>query len=183
MSPSRALTTLQGAGGHQLSLGRGLGTSPAQGCPTNSFLTKFLVSLAEEIADLTDQISLGGKTIHELEKVKKVLESEKNDIQAALEEAEVNPCFPYFPAAPRSHCPTLKLWLDGGVTEGDSPEPGCDPWESHHGGPQPLGWFHLLCPHSNGLGDKARVGWVAEDSPLPRNHLPMAELSLGSPGA
>lgn len=43
----------------------------------------------EEIADLTDQISLSGKTIHELEKVKKALESEKNDIQAALEEAEV----------------------------------------------------------------------------------------------
>ncbi|NXP85105.1 MYH7 protein, partial [Passerina amoena] len=45
-------------------------------------------NLQEEIADLTDQISLGGKTIHELEKVKKVLESEKSDIQAALEEAE-----------------------------------------------------------------------------------------------
>ncbi|NXD30590.1 MYH7 protein, partial [Spelaeornis formosus] len=45
-------------------------------------------NLQEEIADLTDQISLGGKTIHELEKVKKVLESDKNDIQAALEEAE-----------------------------------------------------------------------------------------------
>ncbi|NXM82560.1 MYH7 protein, partial [Oenanthe oenanthe] len=45
-------------------------------------------NLQDEIADLTDQISLGGKTIHELEKVKKVLESEKSDIQAALEEAE-----------------------------------------------------------------------------------------------
>ncbi|NWI00066.1 MYH7 protein, partial [Tichodroma muraria] len=45
-------------------------------------------NLQEEIADLTDQIGLGGKTIHELEKVKKVLESEKSDIQAALEEAE-----------------------------------------------------------------------------------------------
>ncbi|KFW78601.1 Myosin-7B, partial [Manacus vitellinus] len=45
-------------------------------------------NLQEEIADLTDQISLGGKTIHELEKVKKALESEKSDIQAALEEAE-----------------------------------------------------------------------------------------------
>ncbi|NXH86365.1 MYH7 protein, partial [Edolisoma coerulescens] len=45
-------------------------------------------NLQEEIADLTDQISLGGKTIHELEKVKKMLESEKSDIQAALEEAE-----------------------------------------------------------------------------------------------
>ncbi|NXR83375.1 MYH7 protein, partial [Pycnonotus jocosus] len=45
-------------------------------------------NLQEEIADLTDQISLGGKTIHELEKVKKVLEGEKSDIQASLEEAE-----------------------------------------------------------------------------------------------
>ncbi|NWI83261.1 MYH7 protein, partial [Dryoscopus gambensis] len=45
-------------------------------------------NLQEEIADLTDQISLGGKTIHELEKVKKMLESEKSEIQASLEEAE-----------------------------------------------------------------------------------------------
>lgn len=44
----------------------------------------------EEITDLTDQISMSGKTIHELEKLKKGLESEKNDIQAALEEAEVS---------------------------------------------------------------------------------------------
>ncbi|KAH0619039.1 hypothetical protein JD844_018644 [Phrynosoma platyrhinos] len=42
----------------------------------------------KEITDLTDQISMSGKTIHELEKLKKNLESEKNDIQAALEEAE-----------------------------------------------------------------------------------------------
>lgn len=37
---------------------------------------------------------MSGKTIHELEKLKKALESEKSDIQAALEEAEVGPCFP-----------------------------------------------------------------------------------------
>lgn len=78
---------------------------------TDSFLTKLLLSLAEEIADLTDQISLGGKTIHELEKVKKVLESEKSDIQAALEEAEVSSCFSYVPAVPWSRGPTLQLWL------------------------------------------------------------------------
>lgn len=47
-------------------------------------------SQPEEIADLTDQISMSGKTIHELEKLKKGLESEKNEIQAALEEAEVS---------------------------------------------------------------------------------------------
>lgn len=43
----------------------------------------------EEITDLTDQISQGAKTIHELEKMKKGLEVEKNEIQAALEEVEV----------------------------------------------------------------------------------------------
>lgn len=45
--------------------------------------------IAEEIADLTDQISQGGKTIHELERIKKILDVEKSDIRAALEEAEV----------------------------------------------------------------------------------------------
>lgn len=40
--------------------------------------------------DLTDQISQGAKTIHELEKMKKGLEVEKSEIQAALEEVEVN---------------------------------------------------------------------------------------------
>lgn len=44
----------------------------------------------EEIADLTDQISQGAKTIHELEKMKKGLELEKSEIQAALEEVEVS---------------------------------------------------------------------------------------------
>ncbi|XP_076133037.1 myosin-7-like [Alosa pseudoharengus] len=45
-------------------------------------------NLQEEITDLADQISQGGKTIHELEKTKKVLDVEKSDIQAALEEVE-----------------------------------------------------------------------------------------------
>lgn len=44
----------------------------------------------EEIADLSDQISQGAKTIHELEKMKKGLELEKSEIQAALEEVEVS---------------------------------------------------------------------------------------------
>lgn len=48
----------------------------------------------EEISDLTDQISQGGKTIHELEKMKKGLELEKNEIQAALEEVEVSILIP-----------------------------------------------------------------------------------------
>lgn len=54
--------------------------------------------IAEEIADLTDQISQGGKTIHELERMKKILDVEKSDIRAALEEAEV-----------RTHPPSVAL--------------------------------------------------------------------------
>uniref|UniRef100_A0A669DBP6 Myosin, heavy chain 7B, cardiac muscle, beta b n=1 Tax=Oreochromis niloticus TaxID=8128 RepID=A0A669DBP6_ORENI len=45
-------------------------------------------NLQEEIMDLTDQISQEGKTIHELERMKKILDVEKSDIKAALEEAE-----------------------------------------------------------------------------------------------
>jgi len=43
----------------------------------------------EEISDLTEQIGEGGKSIHELEKIRKQLEQEKAEIQTALEEAEV----------------------------------------------------------------------------------------------
>lgn len=46
-------------------------------------------SPTEEISDLTEQIAEGGKQIHELEKIKKQVEQEKCEIQAALEEAEV----------------------------------------------------------------------------------------------
>ncbi|XP_054628952.1 myosin-7B-like [Dunckerocampus dactyliophorus] len=45
-------------------------------------------NLQDEILDLTDQISHSGKTIYELERMKKVLDVEKSDIKAALEEAE-----------------------------------------------------------------------------------------------
>lgn len=45
--------------------------------------------VAEEIADLTEQIAENGKSIHELEKSRKQMELEKADIQMALEEAEV----------------------------------------------------------------------------------------------
>ena len=43
----------------------------------------------EEISDLTEQLGESGKTIHELEKFKKQVETEKYDMQTALEEAEV----------------------------------------------------------------------------------------------
>lgn len=38
---------------------------------------------------MTEQIAEGGKHIHELEKVKKQIDQEKGELQAALEEAEV----------------------------------------------------------------------------------------------
>ncbi|KAM6920092.1 myosin-7-like [Lycodopsis pacificus] len=45
-------------------------------------------NLQEEISDLTEQLGEGGKTVHELEKLRKQLEQEKSEIQSALEEAE-----------------------------------------------------------------------------------------------
>lgn len=47
------------------------------------------ICFSEEISDLTDQVSEGNKSLHEIEKVKKQIEQEKSDIQVALEEAEV----------------------------------------------------------------------------------------------
>lgn len=44
----------------------------------------------EEISDLTEQLGENGKAIHEMEKTKKHTETEKTQIQTALEEAEVN---------------------------------------------------------------------------------------------
>lgn len=43
----------------------------------------------EEISDLTEQLGSSGKSIHELEKIRKQLEVEKLELQSALEEAEV----------------------------------------------------------------------------------------------
>ena len=57
--------------------------------PENVCLTYLLIYSAEEISDLTEQIGETGKSIHELEKAKKAVESEKSEIQTALEEAEV----------------------------------------------------------------------------------------------
>lgn len=55
--------------------------------------TTAVLTLPEEILELTDQISEEGKTIHELERMKKILDVEKSDIRAALEEAEVKLLF------------------------------------------------------------------------------------------
>ena len=45
-------------------------------------------TLAEEIKDLMDQLSEGAKTVHEVEKARKRLDVEKDELQLTLEEAE-----------------------------------------------------------------------------------------------
>merc|ERR1719418_404036 len=44
--------------------------------------------LSNEIKDIMDQISEGGRSIHEIDKIRKRLEAEKMELQAALSEAE-----------------------------------------------------------------------------------------------
>merc|ERR1711902_69147 len=44
--------------------------------------------LSNEIKDIMDQISEGGRSIHEIDKIRKRFEAEKLELQAALEEAE-----------------------------------------------------------------------------------------------
>merc|ERR1712173_202143 len=43
---------------------------------------------SNEIKDIMDQISEGGRSIHEIDKIRKRLEAEKMELQGALEEAE-----------------------------------------------------------------------------------------------
>ncbi len=45
-------------------------------------------NLAEEIKDLMDQLGNGGRSVHEMQKNLKRVESEKAELQTALEEAE-----------------------------------------------------------------------------------------------
>merc|ERR1712088_1160785 len=45
-------------------------------------------ALSNEIKDIMDQISEGGRSIHEIDKIRKRLEAEKMELTAALEEAE-----------------------------------------------------------------------------------------------
>ncbi|XP_077594698.1 myosin heavy chain, skeletal muscle, adult-like [Stigmatopora nigra] len=47
-------------------------------------------NLQQEVSDLSDQLGENGKVLHELEKTKKHTESEKTNIQTALEEAEAS---------------------------------------------------------------------------------------------
>merc|ERR1712025_1167800 len=45
-------------------------------------------TLSNEIGDIMDQITEGGRSIHEIDKIRKRLEAEKMELQSALEEAE-----------------------------------------------------------------------------------------------
>merc|ERR1712170_260781 len=45
-------------------------------------------TLSNEIKDIMDQITEGGRSIHEIDKIRKRLEAEKMELQPALEEAE-----------------------------------------------------------------------------------------------
>merc|ERR1712176_1131235 len=45
-------------------------------------------TLSNEVQDIMDQINEGGRSIHEIEKVRKRPEAEKLELQSALEEAE-----------------------------------------------------------------------------------------------
>merc|ERR1711948_145042 len=45
-------------------------------------------NLADEIKDLLDQLGEGGRSIHDLDKQRRRLEQEKEELQGALEEAE-----------------------------------------------------------------------------------------------
>merc|ERR1712025_713630 len=47
-------------------------------------------SLADEIKDLLDQLGEGGRSIHALDKQRRMLEQEKEELQGALEEEEFN---------------------------------------------------------------------------------------------
>lgn len=45
-------------------------------------------SLSLEIKDLTDQLTEGGRSVHELQKMVRRLEAEKEELQKALDDAE-----------------------------------------------------------------------------------------------
>ena len=51
-------------------------------------ITQHFQNLSNEIKDIMDQISEGGRSIHEIDKICKRLEAEKMELEAALSEAE-----------------------------------------------------------------------------------------------
>lgn len=50
----------------------------------------FFFFFKEEMSDFTEQLGENNKTLHKVEKMKKQAESEKTELQTALEEAEVS---------------------------------------------------------------------------------------------
>jgi len=59
-----------------------------EGQDTISALKRENKNLSDEIHDLNDQLGEGGRTTHELDKARRRLEMEKEELQSALEEAE-----------------------------------------------------------------------------------------------
>lgn len=45
-------------------------------------------NLSQELKDITDQLGEGGKSVHELQKIRRRLELEKDELAQALEDAE-----------------------------------------------------------------------------------------------
>merc|ERR1712233_84418 len=68
--------------------------------------------IQEEIADLTDQVSEGAKSISELEKAKRAIEVERNDLAATLEETEA--------AVEGEEAKTLRVTMELSQIKGDS---------------------------------------------------------------
>lgn len=111
-------------------------------------------SPTEEISDLTEQLGSSGKTIHELEKVRKQLEVEKLELQSALEEAEV------------------RAWLCLNHCLGPSPTPPSTPM------------ILSLTPHSPSTGGDTdpRQKILAHYSYIIQCHLPTSMTNLQSQG-
>lgn len=59
------------------------------GCCHQLFITCFVIFSTDELADLIEQLGEGGRNAHELEKARKRLEMEKEELAAALEEARL----------------------------------------------------------------------------------------------
>lgn len=46
------------------------------------------ICIPDEIREISDQLTDGGRSVHEVEKIRRRVEMEKEELQAALEEAE-----------------------------------------------------------------------------------------------
>merc|ERR1712130_927383 len=68
--------------------------------------------MGEEIADLTDQVAEGSKSISELEKAKRAFEVERNDLAATLEETEA--------AVEAEEAKTLRVTMELSQVKNDS---------------------------------------------------------------